>query len=99
VAKIQRGNSLAAREPATVVNTGTPRGKGWDSDGRTDGWDAGKPSVVTSALICSRRSRRRRSSSSSSSGEGLSRIDYFANRSVETTLSYRVKQTVDILCY
>ena len=66
--------------------------------GRTDGWDAGKPSVVTSALICSRRSRRR-SSSSSSSGEGLARIDYFANRSVETTLSYRVKQTVDILCY
>jgi len=37
VAKIQRGNSLAAREPATVVNTGTPGGKGWDSDGRTDG--------------------------------------------------------------
>jgi len=91
VAKIQRGNSLAARDPATVVNTGTPGGKGWDSDGRTDGWDAGKPS----ALICSRRSRRR----SSSSGEGLARIDYFANRSVETTLSYRVKQTVDILCY
>jgi len=67
--------------------------------GRTDGWDAGKRSVVTSALICSRRSRRRSSSSSSSSGEGLARIDYFANRSVETTLSYRVKQTVDILCY